>query len=79
MLLFIKTLTTIIPSFYIDIESEDTILKLKEKINKKKKIEIKDQVLLYAGYKLEDNKTFKDYNITKNEPLIIMRIMKNVQ
>tara|TARA_Y100000591_G_C21181505_1_gene382199 strand:+ start:224 stop:463 length:240 start_codon:yes stop_codon:yes gene_type:complete len=79
MLLFIKTLTTIIPSFYIDIESEDTILKLKEKINKEKKIEIKDQVLLYAGYKLEDNKTFKDYNITKNEPLIIMRIMKNVQ
>ena len=79
MLLFIKTLTSTIPSFYIDIESEDTILKLKEKINKEKKIEIKDQVLLYAGYKLEDNKTFKDYNITKNEPLIIMRIMKNVQ
>ena len=77
MLLFIKTLTSTIPSFYIDIESEDTILKLKEKINKEKKIEIKDQTLLYAGYKLEDNKTFKDYNITKNEPLIIMRIMKN--
>tara|TARA_B100001094_G_scaffold263757_1_gene265497 strand:- start:833 stop:1069 length:237 start_codon:yes stop_codon:yes gene_type:complete len=78
MLLFIKTLTSTIPSFYIDIESEDTILKLKEKINKEKKIEIKDQVLLYAGYRLEDNKTFKEYNITKNEPFIIMRITKNI-
>ena len=79
MQLFIKTLTSTIPSFYIDIESEDTILKLKEKINKEKKIEIKDQVLLYAGYRLEDHKTFKEYNITKNEPLIIMRIVKKIQ
>jgi len=79
MLLFIKTLTSTIPSFYIEIDEKNTILKLKEKINKEKKIEIRDQVLLYAGYRLEDDKTFKDYNITKNEPLIIMRIMKNIQ
>ena len=79
MQLFIKTLTSIYPSFYIEIETQDTILFLKEKIKEKKNIPIKDQKILYAGKSLEDNKTFKNYNISKNEPFLVLRIMKNIQ
>ncbi len=79
MQLFIKTLTSIFPSFYMDIEETDTILFLKAKINEEKNIPIESQRIIYAGKLLEDNKTFKDYNIDKNEALIILRIMKNIQ
>mgnify|MGYP001198885206 CR=1 FL=1 len=79
MQLFIKTLTSIYPSFYIEIEKQDTILFLKEKIKEKKNIPIKDQKILYAGKSLENDKTFEDYNISKNEPFLVLRIMKNIQ
>ena len=78
MLLFIKTLTSIYPSFYIEIEINDTILFLKEKINETKKIPIEDQRILFAGKLLEDDKTFKDYNISKNEPFLVLRIKKKI-
>ena len=60
MQLFIKTLTSIYPSFYIEIEKQDTILFLKEKIKEKKNIPIKDQKILYAGKSLENDKTFEE-------------------
>tara|TARA_B110000003_G_C16390933_1_gene434344 strand:+ start:197 stop:388 length:192 start_codon:yes stop_codon:yes gene_type:complete len=63
----------------MDIEETDTILFLKAKINEEKNIPIESQRIIYAGKLLEDNKTFKDYNIDKNEALIILRIMKNIQ
>ena len=78
MQLFIKTLTSIFPSFYMDIEQTDTILFLKSKIHEEKNIPIESQKILYAGKLLEDKKTFKDYNIDKNEGYIILRIMKNI-
>ena len=79
MQLFIKTLTSIYPSFYIEIEKQDTILFLKEKIKEKKKIPIEDQRILFAGKLLENDKTFEDYNISKNEPFLVLRITKNIQ
>jgi len=79
MQLFIKTLTSIYPSFYIEIEIDDTILFLKEKINETKNIPIEDQRILFAGRLLEDDKTFKDYNISKNEPFLVLRIIKKIK
>jgi len=77
MQLFIKTLVSTYPSFSMDIEGQDTILFLKEKIQDEKKIPIEHQRILYAGKQLDDNKTFKDYNI-KEEPFLILRIMKPI-
>jgi hypothetical protein len=79
MQLFIKTLTSIYPSFYIEVEIDDTILFLKAKIYETKNIPIEDQRILFAGRLLEDDKTFKDYNISKNEPFLVLRITKTIK
>ena len=78
MQLFIKTLTSIYPSFYIEIEINDTVLFLKEKIKETKNIRIENQRILFDGKLLEDDKTFNDYNISKNEPFLVLLITKTI-
>ena len=49
----------------LDVEPNESILALKEKIEEVKGIPTNEQTLVFAGKRLEDGNTFSDYNIQK--------------
>lgn len=57
----IKTATDDI--IFLDVESTDTLKKVKERIFKRKKYAPEDQRLIFCGMDLEDEKTIDDYSI----------------
>ena len=69
MKIIIETLTQ--KTFELEVEPNDTIENVKEKIQDKEGIP-PDQQILRLGYKvLEDEKTIEDYNIKKGDTLIL--------
>lgn len=62
--LFIKTLTGITITIYAPYNS--TIQMVKNIIEKKEGISVKDQRLIFAGRQLENDKTLKDYGINEH-------------
>jgi len=56
----------------IDINLNDTIEKLKERIDEKDGTASYEQRLTYAGKELQDNKTIADYNIQKNSTIDLL-------
>ena len=74
MRITIKTLTD--ESIIIELETTDTIKKVKEKIKELKNIQIEQQILILGGQLLEDNETLAHYYI--NEQAILRLALKKI-
>lgn len=69
-----KTLTG--QSIQIDIETTDTILRVKERVEEKEGIPPPQQRLIFGGKQMNDEKTVKDYNIEAGAALHLVLALR---
>lgn len=74
MQIFIKTLSD--SNIRLEVDSNDTIGDIKQRIYQRENISPLEQRLIFAGKQLEDNKTIQDYGILEGNTMhLVLRLL----
>ena len=77
MKIFIKELTG--KSHELEVNFDDTIKSIKEKLVDSEEYHIKDMIFIFSGKQLEDDKKFIEYNIKNEDTLHLIFKLKTVK
>ncbi|KAF8644453.1 hypothetical protein AX16_008452 [Volvariella volvacea WC 439] len=74
MLIKVKTLTG--KEIELDIDAEDKITRIKEKVEEQSGVPPPQQRLIFGGRQMQDDKTAKDYNINAGAVLHLVLALR---